>query len=187
MKVRSLITMSLVAGSLMMYSCGDSNKEKDKVVSEENHEMHENKEVMNSESAKKELTVSFNDDTVKQAFDQYVAVKNALVETSPVAAAEKAAGLQATLKDTKPDIAAIAGKIAGADDVNVQREMFSELTAAMDPVLKEAISSGKIYKQFCPMAFEGKGDYWYSSSEEIRNPYFGSKMLKCGRVDETIM
>ena len=36
------------------------------------------------------------------------------------------------------------------------------------------------------MAFEGKGDYWYSTSEEIRNPYFGDKMLKCGRVDETI-
>jgi len=43
-----------------------------------------------------------------------------------------------------------------------------------------------VYKQYCPMAFDGKGAFWLSSSEEIRNPYYGDKMLKCGRVEETI-
>jgi hypothetical protein len=56
----------------------------------------------------------------------------------------------------------------------------------MESVLEGAISTGEIYKQFCPMAFEGKGDYWYSTSSEIRNPYFGDKMLKCGRVEKVI-
>ncbi|TRO67056.1 DUF3347 domain-containing protein [Christiangramia sabulilitoris] len=185
-RVRSLISMSLIAGSLLFASCGDSKKEEKEVVTEENHP-HQHSEKTADHKSTEEAMASFNDETIKKAFDEYVAVKDALVQTNPVAAAEKAASLQSTLTEVKPEIAVVAGKIAGADDVNVQRELFSELTAAMEPVLKEAITSGKIYKQFCPMAFEGKGDYWYSTSEEIMNPYFGDKMLKCGRVDETIM
>ena len=37
---------------------------------------------------------------------------------------------------------------------------------------------------FCPMAFDDKGAYWLTSGKEIRNPYFGSKMLKCGKIKE---
>ncbi|MFT4674108.1 MAG: hypothetical protein ACI9R6_001009, partial [Saprospiraceae bacterium] len=32
--------------------------------------------------------------------------------------------------------------------------------------------------------FNNTGGYWLSNSKEIRNPYFGSKMLKCGRIDK---
>lgn len=39
-----------------------------------------------------------------------------------------------------------------------------------------------IYLEFCPMAFDDKGAYWISDSKEIRNPYFGDKMLTCGVV-----
>jgi len=187
MKVRRLITMSLVAGSLMMVSCGDSKKENNDTASEEKHEMKDEEQGMDSEETMQEATAKFGDDTVQQAFDEYLAVKDALVRTDASASRKSAANLQNTLKEAQPEIGEIAGRIADTENVNEQREIFSELTAAMEPVLKEAISSGKIYKQFCPMAFEGKGDYWYSSSEEIKNPYFGSKMLKCGRVDETIM
>ncbi len=186
MRLRSLVTLSLVAGSLVMVSCGDSKKEKEEVA-EDKHEMHEHKEDMHEDMAANEATASFSDESVKQAFDQYIAVKDALVQTDAEAAAKAAKELKATLEANKPEIAKIAGNIAASNDVNKQREMFSKLTAEMESVLKGAISSGKIYKQFCPMAFEGKGDYWYSTSEQIRNPYYGDKMLKCGRVDETIM
>lgn len=43
----------------------------------------------------------------------------------------------------------------------------------------------KVYKQFCPKAFENKGAFWLSSSEEIKNPYLPKQMLKCGEVKET--
>ncbi|GAA4645869.1 DUF3347 domain-containing protein [Pontixanthobacter gangjinensis] len=184
--------MSLVAGSLMMYSCGDSKKEKEETVSHEDHEMHENSDHTHSEnsghshSEKTVAAAEFKNDGVKQVFNQYLEVKDALVQTDAEAASEAAKELQVSLEENNPEIAKIAGNIAGENDVNKQREAFSELTAAMDPVLKQAISSGKIYKQFCPMAFEGKGDYWYSNSDQIRNPYFGDRMLKCGRVEETI-
>lgn len=182
-RVRSLITMSLVAGSLMLYSCGDNKKNNKEETSEVNMEMNESSPDMETEEV---ANAEFTSDTIKIAFDDYLAIKDALVQTDAKAAGEAAKELQASLETSNPELAEIAGKIAAAEDVNKQREVFSELTAAMDPVIKEAISSGRIYKQFCPMAFEGKGDYWYSTSKEIRNPYFGDKMLKCGRVDETI-
>jgi Cu(I)/Ag(I) efflux system membrane fusion protein len=36
------------------------------------------------------------------------------------------------------------------------------------------------------MAEKDKGAYWFSSSEEIKNPYFGDAMLKCGENRETL-
>ena len=39
-----------------------------------------------------------------------------------------------------------------------------------------------VYLEYCPMAFDNKGAFWISENKEIRNPYFGDKMLKCGEV-----
>jgi Cu(I)/Ag(I) efflux system membrane fusion protein len=36
------------------------------------------------------------------------------------------------------------------------------------------------------MAFNNEGAYWLSDSEQIRNPYFGDKMLTCGVVKEKL-
>ena len=76
--------------------------------------------------------------------------------------------------------------IVYTDDIETQRKAFSEMTAQIEPMLKTALSSGKVYKQFCPMAFNNTGGYWLSNNKEIRNPYFGDKMLKFGKVTETI-
>ncbi|MCO4780238.1 MAG: efflux RND transporter periplasmic adaptor subunit, partial [Flavobacteriaceae bacterium] len=35
-------------------------------------------------------------------------------------------------------------------------------------------------KMFCPMAFDKKGAFWVQEDEEVMNPYFGTKMQKCG-------
>jgi membrane fusion protein, copper/silver efflux system len=43
-------------------------------------------------------------------------------------------------------------------------------------------SDQPVHLQFCPMAFDNKGGFWISSEKEIRNPYFGDIMLKCGEV-----
>lgn len=44
----------------------------------------------------------------------------------------------------------------------------------------------ELYATFCPMAFDGKGAYWISEDKEIRNPYYGDKMLKCGKIEEVL-
>ena len=37
------------------------------------------------------------------------------------------------------------------------------------------------------MAFDNKGGYWLSETEDIRNPYFGASMLSCGEVKQTYL
>lgn len=135
-----------------------------------------------------EMAAEFKDESTAQLYNHYLGIKQALVETDATMAQNHAEKMIAALESTEinQEIATAARNISTSTDINQQREAFSKLTAAMEPVLTGAIESGEIYKQYCPMAFEGKGDYWYSNSKEIRNPYFGDKMLKCGRVEATI-
>jgi Cu(I)/Ag(I) efflux system membrane fusion protein len=43
-----------------------------------------------------------------------------------------------------------------------------------------------VYSQFCPMADNNNGADWLSLEKQISNPYFGDKMLRCGRTKQTI-
>jgi hypothetical protein len=43
-----------------------------------------------------------------------------------------------------------------------------------------------VYHTFCPMAFNDEGAYWLSNSSDIKNPYFGPKMLTCGEVKDSL-
>jgi hypothetical protein len=45
---------------------------------------------------------------------------------------------------------------------------------------------GSVYVAYCPMANNNEGANWLSNDKEIKNPYFGDKMLRCGSVMETI-
>jgi Cu(I)/Ag(I) efflux system membrane fusion protein len=54
--------------------------------------------------------------------------------------------------------------------------------------LTKIVDAGNLnlYHQYCPMAMNEKGAWWLSASTEIENPYFGSKMLTCGEVVDTL-
>jgi len=43
-----------------------------------------------------------------------------------------------------------------------------------------------IYREYCPMAYNEKGATWLSDDPEIKNPYFGKKMLECGEVTDSL-
>ena len=38
----------------------------------------------------------------------------------------------------------------------------------------------------CPMAFNNRGTYWLQDQQQIANPYYGHKMLRCGSVTDSI-
>ena len=77
--------------------------------------------------------------------------------------------------------------IQEASDIAKQREIFSTLNETFYKSLKAfGLSSITSYYQYCPMALDNTGAYWFSDSEEIFNPYFGDEMLKCGEVKEII-
>lgn len=77
--------------------------------------------------------------------------------------------------------------ISKAKEVEKQRTQFEQLSNALITAVKSfGVNKITLYKQYCPMAFDYEGAFWLSDKEEIRNPYFGDKMLKCGSVKETI-
>jgi len=77
--------------------------------------------------------------------------------------------------------------IEGAKDIKSIRTTFKVLSDEMIIVLSHFKLAGSrpIYKIHCPMAFNNTGADWVQADKNIRNPYFGSSMLKCGKVTET--
>lgn len=77
-------------------------------------------------------------------------------------------------------------QIENAENIKKQRNQFSAYNETLYKVIKEFGTNGEeIYFQHCPMALNNQGASWVSNSKEIRNPYYGEKMLKCGVVKET--
>ena len=132
---------------------------------------------------------TFKDAKLGTAYTLYLKVKDALV-ASKADDAKKAAGeLQKALKDLKGSTDALAAttKLAGASDLEEQRLLFSVVSNEMTALVKGGqLSAGALYLEYCPMANGNEGAYWLSNEKQIKNPYFGDKMLKCGSVKETI-
>ena len=129
-------------------------------------------------------TLAFNDPAVKAQFDHYIHLKTALVNSDVEESRLAASQLMESTAQT--ELKELLSEIATTEDIEVQRTAFSSVTEKMTGLVEAAISSGEVYKQFCPMAFNNTGGYWLSTEKEIRNPYFGDQMLTCGMVKETI-
>lgn len=138
---------------------------------------------------------------VSQLLDEYIKLKDAMV-ASDGAAAQTAANSMLQMANAMP-VATLQGeqksyaeekveevkqsvtKIAETNDLGTQRENLEALSEATFSLSKAfGATDQKLYYQHCPMAFNDKGAYWISNNKEIRNPYFGDKMLKCGTNEE---
>ena len=145
---------------------------------------------LNHDHSKMEIKLvelEFNDKNIANAYEQYVHIKNDLVGSNSGDAQKGAVMLNEALEKVEGSDAALSAtqKIAATDNIKRQRKAFSDLSNEMEALLKGTVTSGKIYKDFCPMALNG-GAYWLSSIENIRNPYYGVRMLSCGKVEEVI-
>lgn len=161
------------------------------------HGSHNPKEMATTNTA----TIQ-NAPQLKTVFDNYFAVKDALVKTDAGASSAKAAELVKAIKAVEmtrllteehtvwmkimKDLTANAEKIAIAKDVSKQRETFAMLSKNMYELIKVSKQETPVYYQHCPMYNNGKGANWLSKEEVVKNPYYGSKMLTCGSVQETI-
>jgi len=131
----------------------------------------------------------FKDNDLGTAYHHYIHLKEALV-ASEVGEAQKAAvELEKSLasvenaKNAKNE----AFKVTSAASLEDQRSHFAGLSNEMAELVKKgALAMGKIFLEYCPMANSNTGGYWLSNEKEIKNPYFGDKMLKCGSIKETI-
>lgn len=164
----------------------ESKDEKLAVEIEENNDIQaENKE------DDFEQTANISNESVKEIVKVYIQIKNALVESNAEIASTEAAKMQSATAGAEDEliqeITEDAKEIAQTKDVEVQRTTFEELSDNVYKLVKANGTNGtELYRQFCPMAMNNEGAYWLSSEKEIRNPYFGDRMLKCGSVKETL-
>lgn len=142
--------------------------------------------------------------SAKEIIAEYIQLKNALTKDNGKEAAAAGNAIVATLaktdmkslspeqvksySDIVDDLKEHAEHIgANAGKIEHQREHFIMMSKDMADFIKAFGNGGEIlYKDFCPMANDGKGATWISEVKEIKNPYLGSKMPDCGSVKETI-
>lgn len=90
------------------------------------------------------------------------------------------------LKSLKLILKNDSAKIADSKDAAMHRDHFDALSLNIYDLIKVSKQETPTYYQFCPMANDGKGATWLSKENIVKNPYFGSMMLNCGKVTETI-
>lgn len=120
--------------------------------------------------------------------NNYISVKNALVNSDSKAAGTAIGKLNEAIKSEKDfaqkaDLQKATEKLNKAgNNLEKQRAAFNDVSTIMWKLVKPSDKvSQPVYYQYCPM----KKSYWLSKEKDIKNPYYGSSMLTCGKVAET--
>lgn len=178
-----------VAAMLLLAVSFTNAQEKEKI----NHD-HGNMKMDHSK-----MKTMKSDTKTEAILSDYFNLKGALVADDAKKAAQSATKLLAALKafdmsnyskenqnelaDIIEDATEHAEHIAKSP-IEHQREHFKTLSKDITDLVAITGTANTLYEQFCPMY--DKGSAWLSTSDEVRNPYYGSKMLKCGKVQKTI-
>jgi hypothetical protein len=151
-------------------------------------------------SIKTEITTIEEVDSsqLQSVYDAYFTVKDALIKSDAKLTSAKATDLLTAITAVKMDklksnehtvwmkvvkkLTADAKSISTSTDIKKQRETFKSLTKSTYDLVKVSKSTEVVYKQYCPMADAD----WLSKEKAVKNPYYGSSMLTCGNVVETI-
>jgi len=203
--MKKLLLSALV---ISIWACNPKNKDEQiqNEAHEQQHEMlsneHDGKSHGEQMVALLKVDKKFHEQ-LNGLFEVSIDLKDAFVE-SDVEKAKKAAGKvidQLGKVDSKllgpqaheiwmenlMDIAHMLSKIKEGSSLEEQRKSFALYNKALYRSFKFLGHEGDpIYYLYCPMAFNNTGAYWLSNTEEIKNPYFGDKMLKCGSTKEVI-
>lgn len=140
---------------------------------------------------------------LEQVIDVYLKLKNALFREDMDAIDIAIKSMQNKIDFVKPEKLDGKGLDAWEDHIGLykdklaeiqhvqgleeKRSYFSHISEIMYCTIKSfELKEGDLYAVFCPMAFDNKGAYWISKNKEIQNPYFGSKMPKCGEIKEEL-
>ncbi len=140
---------------------------------------------------------------MENLFSIYFDLKNSLAEDSPQQAGENAHKLKEQLKkvgkhsldgehhmfwmEKYDDIEKNLEKFVQETGIENQRMYFEHIAESFISTAQTLGAIGQdFYVAFCPMYDDDRGAYWLSEFKEIKNPYFGSMMLRCGEVTKTI-
>lgn len=178
---------------------------------EEDHSVHQATDKRNEatgsdniymESKKPETDREFKEQ-LTAVYKAYLPLKNAFVESDPHKVAQIAEKVSNALKDVNMELLkgethmvwmdqlgkfkASLEKMVQNHDVKIQREAFASFNLTFYQSIKDfGLEGTTTYYQYCPMAVNQNGAYWFSEIKEIKNPYFGEAMLTCGETSETL-
>ena len=139
----------------------------------------------------------FAQDTIQQyqlskLLAQYYSLSDALVAGNANSASSLAEDFVKTLNGvdykviSEGNIKALqkdAGAISESKDIKSQRQHFANFSTNMITLAKAVkLDNKSIYEAYCPM----KKASWLTSEKTIKNPYYGSSMLTCGKINGTI-
>lgn len=140
-------------------------------------------------------------DGAGRVFDIYLELKNALVADDKDKAAEAGGRLMSALKgfdhntygsEKQQEIREIIEDAAehaehiSRSPIDHQREHFDMLSKDMIDLVEITGTEKTLYVDHCPMYNDNKGANWLSESKEIRNPYYGSRMMSCGSMQRQV-
>ena len=142
-------------------------------------------------------------DQLTGVYEAYLPMKNAFIKSNPHEVAKLTENVSGALDGV--DMELLKGethmvwmdqlgklkvsleKMKQTHDINAQREAFAAFNLTFYQTVKDFGLEGlTTYYQYCPMAVDNKGAYWFSEIKDIRNPYFGDQMLQCGETSETL-
>lgn len=141
--------------------------------------------------------------SIKEVVDHYLHIKNALANDNGSEAASGAKAMDETIgkldkslltadqkkayDEIEEDLKEHAEHIGkNGDNIKHQREHFAMMSEDVYDLVKAFGAGQPIYHDHCPMARDNQGAMWLSEVKEIKNPYFGADMPKCGTVEEII-
>ncbi|PHR69678.1 MAG: heavy metal transporter [Lutibacter sp.] len=206
--------LAIVFIVLSVTSCKDNKKEhnnKDghhtEMKSDDHSKMdHDNSDGHHDNQSSKKESRTIEGNVQKNAatspiIDAYIQIKNGLVADSKEITAK--GGMVLLVAFSKFDMTALKGDthkeymeiLESAKEqaehvvkspIDHQREHFETLSTDVNDLIALLGTEKTLYQDFCPMANNNKGAYWLSEVKEIKNPYFGAKMMKCGSVKKQI-
>ncbi len=190
--------------ALTTMSCKDNKKAETPSEGQHTEMNHDNSDGHHDSTSAEERNVT--ESTQKNAattpiIDAYIQIKNGLVADDNSATAKGGTAMVAAF--SKFDMTTLEGEthkeymeiLESAkehaehivkSDIAHQREHFETLSTDVNDLIALLGTEKTLYHDFCPMANNNKGAYWLSEVEEIKNPYFGAKMMKCGSVKRQI-
>jgi hypothetical protein len=197
----AIVSMILTVGCNQSTDKNQSVSNEDSEVSDShNHADHEHSN--SSDTEKRNFEGSIQKNTATTAIiDAYLEIKNGLVSDDKETAAKGGKALLSAFSDfdmTKLsesqhkeymeilENAKEQSEHIVKSPIDHQREHFEVLSTDINDLISLLGTDKTLYQDFCPMASDGMGALWLSEIKDIKNPYMGSKMPKCGKVQKQI-
>ena len=200
--MKNLIFVFSIITTLAVVSCNSNSSSKDNISNMEHDSMPVQENTIADMNMKVVATTFTNVDPAFSIYMQslvkdYLALKNALINENETAASSTTVKMDKALKGIDKSLLSEEQKKVyneieedlkehvehiSKSKIEHQREHFAMMSKDMYDLVKAFGAGMTLYHDHCPMYKDGS--MWLSESKDIKNPFYGDKMMTCGSVEE---